>query len=216
MIRKANPLVILGFGLCLASPTYAQQADLDSPDLVLINGKILTMDDKSSVVEAVAIRDGKLLATGSSARVKSMAGTRTRVLDLAGKTVVPGLIDTHAHFTIPKMYDLATAHGVQQATLKDWSPAKMLAEMEEGGVATSIISISDPGVHFGDNTAARALARECNEYAAKVVRDHPGRFGFFAVLPLPDVDGALREAEYALDTLKADGIVYGLNACAVS
>ena len=67
-------------------------------DLVLINGKILTMDDKSSVVEAVAILDGKLLATGSNARVKSMAGTRTRVLDLAGKTVVPGLIDTHAHF----------------------------------------------------------------------------------------------------------------------
>ena len=98
MIRKANPLVLLGFGLCLASPTYAQQADLASPDLVLINGKVLTMDDKSSVVEAVAILDGKLLATGSNARVKSMAGTRTRVLDLAGKTVVPGLIDTHAHF----------------------------------------------------------------------------------------------------------------------
>jgi predicted amidohydrolase YtcJ len=98
MIRKANPLVLLGFGLCLASPTYAQQADLGSPDLVLINGKVLTMDDKSSVVEAVAILDGKLLATGSNARVKSMAGTRTRVLDLAGKTVVPGLIDTHAHF----------------------------------------------------------------------------------------------------------------------
>jgi predicted amidohydrolase YtcJ len=98
MIRKANPLVLLGFGLCLASPTYAQPADLGSPDLVLINGKILTMDDKSSVVEAVAILDGKLLATGSNARVKSMAGTRTRVLDLAGKTVVPGLIDTHAHF----------------------------------------------------------------------------------------------------------------------
>ena len=98
MIRKVNPLVLLGFGLCLASPTYAQQADLASPDLVLINGKVLTMDDKSSVVEAVAILDGKLLATGSNARVKSMAGTRTRVLDLAGKTVVPGLIDTHAHF----------------------------------------------------------------------------------------------------------------------
>jgi predicted TIM-barrel fold metal-dependent hydrolase len=125
-------------------------------------------------------------------------------------------IDTHAHFTIPKMYDLATAHGVQQATLKDWSPAKMLAEMEEGGVATSLISISDPGVNFGDNAAARTLARECNEAGAKVVRDSPGRFGLFAVLPLPDVDGALRELEYALDTLKADGIVYGLNACAVS
>ena len=118
----------------------------------------------------------------------------------------PFRIDTHAHFTIPKLYELSTAKGVNQPTLKDWSPAKLLAEMDEGGVQTSIISISDPGVHFGDNQAARALARECNEYAAKVVSDNPKRFGFFAVLPLPDVEGALRESEYALDTLKADGI----------
>ena len=115
-------------------------------------------------------------------------------------------IDTHSHFTTPALYKLSTARGVNQAALADWTPAKMLQQMEEGGVATSIISISDPGVHFGDNAGARALARECNEYAATVVRDHPGRFGFFAVLPLPDVEGALREAVYALDTLKADGI----------
>jgi 6-methylsalicylate decarboxylase len=115
-------------------------------------------------------------------------------------------IDTHSHFTTPALYKLSTARGVNQAALADWTPAKMLQQMEEGGVATSIISISDPGVHFGDNNAARALARDCNEYAATVVRDHPGRFGFFAVLPLPDVEGALREAVYALDTLKADGI----------
>jgi len=121
-------------------------------------------------------------------------------------TARPFRIDTHAHFSIPKLYALATAKGVNQATLEGWTPAKTLAEMEEGAVATSIISISDPGVHFGDNIAARALARECNEYAATVIRDNPGRFGLFAVLPLPDVDGALREAEYALDTLKADGI----------
>jgi predicted TIM-barrel fold metal-dependent hydrolase len=115
-------------------------------------------------------------------------------------------IDTHHHFTIPKLYALSTAKGVSQPTLKDWMPEKSLEEMDEGSVATSIISISDPGVWFTDNAAARALARECNEYGAQVVRDRPGRFGLFAVLPLPDVDGAIREVEYALDTLKADGI----------
>src|SRR6185436_1165968 len=120
--------------------------------------------------------------------------------------VAPFRIDTHSHFTIPKLYELAAAHGTNQPTLKDWSPAKMLAEMDEGAVAASIFSISDPGVHFGDDAAARALARECNEAGAKVVRDNPSRFGLFAVLPLPDIDGALKEAEYAFDTLKADGI----------
>lgn len=131
---------------------------------------------------------------------------RIGLMAQGGAAVKPFRIDTHSHFTIPKLYDLAAAHGTNQATLKDWSPAKMLAEMDEGAVAASIFSISDPGVHFGDNAAARALARECNEAGAKVVRDNPKRFGMFAVLPLPDVDGALKEAEYALDTLKADGI----------
>jgi len=124
----------------------------------------------------------------------------------AGAAVRPFRIDTHSHFSIPKLYKLATDRGVQQATLNNWTPEVTLKEMDEGAVQTSIISISDPGVNFGDNMAARALARECNEYAAKVIADHPGRFGLFAVLPLPDVDGALKEAEYALDTLKADGI----------
>jgi len=128
------------------------------------------------------------------------------VRGLGAQAVRPFRIDTHSHFSIPKLYDLATAHNVSQPTLKDWTPEKMLAEMDEGAVQTSIISVSDPGVHFGDNNAARALARECNEFAARVMNDHKGRIGFFAVLPLPDVDGALKEAEYALDTLKADGI----------
>src|SRR5262249_59358355 len=78
-------------------------------------------------------------------------------------------IDTHHHFTIPKLYALSTAKGVSQPTLKDWTPEKSLEEMDEGSVVTSIISISDPGVWFTDNAAARALARECNQYGATAV-----------------------------------------------
>lgn len=100
MVGKFLASLALGAGLCFAAgaPSAAQQADLNAPQLILINGKILTMDGRSTVAEALAIRDGKILAIEAGASIKSLAGAGTRVLDLAGKTVVPGLIDTHAHF----------------------------------------------------------------------------------------------------------------------
>jgi predicted TIM-barrel fold metal-dependent hydrolase len=66
--------------------------------------------------------------------------------------------------------------------------------------------VTTPALNFTSGEPARKLARECNDYAAKLVADHRGRFGSFAMIPLTDVDGSLQEIAYALDTLKADGI----------
>jgi len=76
----------------------------------------------------------------------------------------------------------------------------------------TIMSISTPGVHLGDDSEARETAREVNEYAAEIVRKYPTRFGFFATLCLPDVKGSIDELAYAFDTLHADGVVLLANS----
>ena len=88
-----------------------------------------------------------------------------------------------------------------------WSAQLSLEEMDKSGIQTSVLSIVQPGVLFGnDFETSRKLARQLNEYAAKVIADHPGRFGLFAAIAPPDVEGSLKEIAYAFDTLKADGI----------
>ena len=83
---------------------------------------------------------------------------------------------------------------------------KSLADMDKGGVATAIVSITNPGLWFGDRAATSRLARAYNEFGARLVQDHPRRFGLFAAMPIPDVDATLKEIEYAYDTLKAYGV----------
>jgi predicted TIM-barrel fold metal-dependent hydrolase len=78
--------------------------------------------------------------------------------------------------------------------------------MDRFGIQAGVVSVSSPGVWFGDAAAARDLARLCNEYLAGLVREHPTRFGAYASLPLPDTGSAVAEAAYALDTLKHDGV----------
>jgi 6-methylsalicylate decarboxylase len=110
-------------------------------------------------------------------------------------------IDIHHHAN-PPIYVKTTG----QFANWTWTPAASIEQMDKYEIATSMLSITQPGIWFGDAPKARSLSRACNEYMAQMVKDYPGRFGLFAAVPLPDQDGTLREIEYAFDTLKADGI----------
>jgi 6-methylsalicylate decarboxylase len=119
-------------------------------------------------------------------------------------------IDVHFHYLSPEyraqMID-AVGGRPDGFAAPNWSAEATLAMMDRVGIATGMLSVSSPGVHFGNDAKARLLARSVNEFAARTIADHRGRFGGFASLPLPDVDGALAEVAYALDTLKLDGVV---------
>ena len=115
-------------------------------------------------------------------------------------------IDVHHHF-VPPVHADAMATRRSGGRPPKWSPQMSLDEMDKSGIATAIVSLVQPTTWFADDVPlSRKLGRECNEYGAKLVRDHPGRFGLFATISPPDTEGSLKEIEYALDTLKADGI----------
>ena len=120
----------------------------------------------------------------------------------------PRRIDVH-HHVLPPVYKVKArdrlSYGGDPSALFDWTPERALAAMDEHGVETAVGSISTPGIWFGNDADARVLARECNEFMAQMKRDHPGRFGFFTAIPLPDHDGALAEIEHG-EKLGADGV----------
>lgn len=111
-------------------------------------------------------------------------------------------IDIHHHIVSPGYSAALKERGQKHAP---WSVDKSLDDMDRHGIATSVTSLIQPAVSFGDIALGRRLARETNDYAALLARDHPGRFGVFATLPLTDTEGSLAEISYALDSLKAEG-----------
>lgn len=126
------------------------------------------------------------------------------------------LIDTHAHFLTPEYVRAAQRAGhIHPDGMDDWptwNVTEHLALMDRWGVATSLLSLSSPGTHFGDDAQARALSRHVNEAGAALRSAHPDRFGHFASLPLPDVDGSLAELAHAMDHLASDGVALETNA----
>src|SRR5262245_17180701 len=140
------------------------------------------------------------LATGTAGAVAPL------LLRSASAQARPHRIDVHHHLSPPTHIEALRKASLGTPPTYNWSVQKSLEDMDKAGVATSITSVTTPAVAFLDPDNASRLARECNEFAAKLMADHPGRFGIFATLPLPHVDGSLREIAFALDTLKADGI----------
>jgi len=122
-----------------------------------------------------------------------------------------GVVDVHAHFVTPWYVAAAEAAGHRHPDgipwWPSWSPEDHLRLMDDHGIDQAILSVSSPGVWFGDRAESVALCRRLNDYAAKVVADRPDRFAFFASVPLPAVDEAITEAGRALDELGAAGAV---------
>ena len=116
-------------------------------------------------------------------------------------------IDVHHHFYAPE-YLSVMGDMAKRPVVRDWSVDRSIEEMDKNGVGTAVLSLSPPGIHHVGNEAARKLARAVNEHAAKMRGTHPTRFGHFASVPMPDIDGTLSEIAYALDVLKADGIQF--------
>jgi 6-methylsalicylate decarboxylase len=126
-----------------------------------------------------------------------------------------GRIDVHAHF-LPEVYARALA-GAALTTLDGgfpvpkWSPEAAITMMDSQQIATAIVSLSSPSAHFLPPAERPKLVAEVNDAGAELMRVHPGRFGYFATLPMPDVAASLAELRRAFDDLGADGVVLQTN-----
>jgi len=130
------------------------------------------------------------------------------MLMIAATAIAQGVIDVHSHIITPEFLSALESEGRltdEGFPLPKYDTEAHLRWMDEAGIGTSVLTLAAP------QPASAMVVRRTNEAAARLKKEHPGRFLFCAALPLPDVDAAIREAIYALDTLKADGIKLATN-----
>jgi predicted TIM-barrel fold metal-dependent hydrolase len=157
----------------------------------------------SGPLAASTVTRREVLAVGTAAFAATAVGcfsTKTAAEDASKR------IDVHHHVASPGWLQAMELIDAADPVISNWSVQKSLDDMDKGGIATAVLSGNAPQVRPLGREAATRIARECNEYANQLATDHQGRFGVFAVLPLPHIDESLKEIAYALDTLKADGI----------
>lgn len=137
------------------------------------------------------------------------------LMPMAVEMKAQGAYDTHAHM-IPQSYlQYLEKHGAlldEDFPIPHWDLNEHLKFMDEAGVECSVLTMPAPQPWFGDSQESARIIRQVNEEMAAVKAQHKGRFLFCAALPLPDVNAAIREAVYALDTLHADGVKLASNS----
>ena len=138
------------------------------------------------------------------------AGMSLGSVPLCGQTV-----DVHTHIIIPEYVEMLKAHGAELEEtfpLPEWDVERHIAFMDSAAIRTAVLTMPAPQPYYGDTEESAECIRRVNEVSARVKRQYPSRFKFCAALPLPDVDAAIREAVYALDTLGADGVKLATNS----
>lgn len=132
-----------------------------------------------------------------------------------GKLVAQQAVDIHSHNILPEYLETLDKHdaGLEETfPLPHWDVTSHLKFMEEAGIGCSLLMMPAPQPYFGDAEESCRIIRHYNETGARLKARYPGKFKFCASVPLPDVDAAIREAVYALDTLHADGIKLASNS----
>jgi 6-methylsalicylate decarboxylase len=213
MIRRNQPVAT-----CLTSLCQPRQARIGHLAKIIIREDSMTHDRNplSHCACCGALADGSA-RTGLSRR-RFVAGS-TAVLGLNALGVAnmprsafaqakPHRIDVHHHVSPPPWIEAVKKAKLDNPPIANWSVQKSLDDMDQAGTATAVVSPTTPQVNFlhDDREAAARIARESNEYVRRMMGDHPGRFGMFAMLPLPHIEESLKEIAHAFDTLKADGI----------
>src|SRR5690348_11864337 len=159
----------------------------------------------------------QFLRAAAAFGLASVASPGELLAPAAASSTKRRLIDVH-HHVVPPFYlaenrdrIVAAGGGRINPAYLSWTPEQALAAMDKHGIATAVLSLSAAGGGFGDREAAARMARRVNEYTADLMRAHAGRFGLFAIIPLPDTDASLHEIEYAYGVLKADGVGLATN-----
>jgi predicted TIM-barrel fold metal-dependent hydrolase len=161
---------------------------------------IRTRDPHGSSRTCLCCNTFTLGRRGFLAGVASLATTGGRADD------APRRIDVHHHIVPPTWLEALRKAKLDNPPLLAWTPQRSIEDMDKAGIATAITSPTTPQVGFLPAADAARIARESNDYAKRLMADHPGRFGVFAMLPMPHIEESLKEIEYVFDTLKVDGI----------